>query len=42
METRAAVAAVLDLLPAVQLAGDVSVAGSIFRKPVALPVVWTP
>ena len=41
METRAAIAAVLDLLPDVHLAGDVQVAGAIFRKPVALPVIWT-
>ncbi len=42
METRAAIAAVLDLLPDVHLAGDVHVAGAIFRKPVALPATWTP
>ena len=41
IETRAAIAAVLDVLPDVHLEGEVHVPGAIFRKPAALPAVWT-
>ena len=40
LQTRAAVHAVLDLLPGIQLAGQVLTRGTIFRKPLALPVRW--
>ncbi len=40
IQTRAAVNAVLDLLPGVQLESAVDVRGTIFRKPVALHVTW--
>jgi len=42
LETRAAVNAVLDLLPGLRLAGEVQTRGTIFRKPLALPVSWRP
>ncbi len=40
LQTRAAVHAVIDLLPDVELVGEVTVAGVIFRKPVELRVTW--
>ena len=40
LQTRAAVHAVLDLLPALALAEPVATTGVIFRKPVALHAVW--
>ena len=40
LQTRAAIEAVLDLLPGVQLAGPVDTRGTIFRKPVALHATW--
>jgi len=40
LEARAAIRAVLDLLPAVELAAPVQTTGVIFRKPVALHVRW--
>lgn len=42
VETRAAVHAVLELLPDVRLTEPVTTAGVIFRKPVALHAAWTP
>jgi len=42
METRAAIEAVLDGLPDIELAEPSAVAGTIFRKPVALRVRWSP
>ncbi len=42
LQTRAAINAVLDLLPVVQLAGSVETRGTIFRKPVALQASWQP
>lgn len=41
LETRAAVEAVLDLLPGVELDGPVpACAGAVFRKPVSVPARW--
>lgn len=40
LQTGAAIEAVLDLLPGVQLAGPVDTRGTIFRKPVALHATW--
>ena len=40
LETRAALNAVLDLLPDIQLLGPVETTGVIFRKPVALNATW--
>lgn len=40
LQTRAAIEAVLDLLPGVRLAGPVETRGTIFRKPVALHASW--
>ena len=42
METRAAIEAVLDGLPDIELAEPSAVAGTIFRKPVELRVRWSP
>jgi cytochrome P450 len=42
METRAAIAAVIDHFDDVHLDADVRLAGSIFRKPVALWAAWSP
>lgn len=41
METRAAIDAVLDQLPGLELVEPSTVAGTIFRKPVALRVRWS-
>jgi cytochrome P450 len=41
METRAALEAVLDGLPALELAASSDVVGTIFRKPAALHVRWS-
>lgn len=41
LQSRAAIAAVLDLLPDVRLAGEVQTTGIVFRKPVALNCRWT-
>lgn len=40
LETRAALNAVLDLLPDISLAGPVETTGVTFRKPLALHAVW--
>ncbi len=40
LETRAALNAVLDLLPGIELVGPVETTGVIFRKPVALNATW--
>ena len=40
LQTRAAINAVLDLLPGVQLAGPVETRGTIFRKPISLHASW--
>ena len=40
METRAAAAAVLDLLPGIELTTVPSVGGIVFRKPTTVPVRW--
>jgi len=41
LETRAALNAVLDLLPDLELVGPVATTGVVFRKPVALDAVWS-
>ena len=40
LQTRAAITAVLDLLPDIRLIGPVATTGVIFRKPVALNATW--
>jgi cytochrome P450 len=40
LQTRAAVTAVLDMLPGIRLDGGVDTRGTIFRKPLALRVTW--
>jgi len=40
LETRAALNAVLDLLPDIQLVGPVETTGVVFRKPLALNATW--
>ncbi len=40
METRAALIAVLDLLPGIELAEPVEVQGLVFRKPQAVHARW--
>lgn len=42
METRAALDAVLDLLPGIELVDQPVTAGVVFRKPVALHARWSP
>ena len=41
LQTRAAVQAVLELLPGVKLTAPVQTAGIVFRKPIAVYVAWT-
>ncbi len=41
LQTRAALSAVLDMLPGIELVEPVEVRGAIFRKPLALRAAWT-